>query len=77
LVIPGIGRDSAPEHRKNGQIPMLLVDARTTEFENFSAYCIKGSEIKLLGAIEAAVRCRAGSGLHAVGTHNLGAVLDD
>ena len=76
-VVPGIGRDSAPEHRKNRQIPMLLVDARTTEFENFSANCIKGSEIKLLGAIEAAVRCRAGSGLHTVGTHNLGSVLDD
>jgi hypothetical protein len=56
---------------------MLLVDACTTQFEHFSAYCIKGSEIKLLGAVEAVVRSRAGSGLHAVGAHDFRAVFNN
>jgi hypothetical protein len=56
---------------------MFLVDARAPQFENFSAYRVEGSEVKLLGAVEAAVCRRAGSGLHAVGAHDFRAVLNN
>jgi len=79
VFFAGVVGDAFPQHAEHGEVAVLRVDARATEFEDFAAHRFERAKVKNLRAVITETRRGARAGLHAISADDIAGarVLDE